>query len=216
MILYHGSKSGIQGDIQPKSRERCDFGSGFYMGDKPDQPKGLIASRETSMFYVFDYDMTNLSVKEFGNTYSEKLDWALFIAYNRKPELFINYNTLRTRYESYNELYDVIIGHIADDSMMPTLTGFFDGTTSDKEMIACLEHVNLGKQYVLKTEKACNKDRFKTLEKRKLSKEEIKKATNQNVYRQNTMGDVLKHYSRQYRRDTTVKFIDDIMEEWNG
>jgi len=37
MILYHGSKSGIKGDIAPKSRDACDFGQGFYMGDLPDQ-----------------------------------------------------------------------------------------------------------------------------------------------------------------------------------
>lgn len=32
VTLYHGSKSGIRGDIAPISRERCDFGKGFYMG----------------------------------------------------------------------------------------------------------------------------------------------------------------------------------------
>lgn len=37
MILYHGSKSGIKGDIAPNSRDACDFGQGFYMGDLLDQ-----------------------------------------------------------------------------------------------------------------------------------------------------------------------------------
>ena len=41
MKLYHGSKSGIKGDIQCNlSRDKCDFGPGFYMGDKPEQPMG--------------------------------------------------------------------------------------------------------------------------------------------------------------------------------
>ena len=44
MLLCHGSKSGIHGDIKPQSRSACDFGDGFYMGDKPEQPKGLIAT----------------------------------------------------------------------------------------------------------------------------------------------------------------------------
>ena len=35
MILFHGSKSGIKGPIAPISRERCDFGKGFYMGNEP-------------------------------------------------------------------------------------------------------------------------------------------------------------------------------------
>ncbi len=50
MILYHGSKSGIKGDIAPNSRDACDFGQGFYMGDLPDQPKGLIAEFPDNRF----------------------------------------------------------------------------------------------------------------------------------------------------------------------
>ena len=41
ILLYHGSKSGIVGDIAPKSREMCDFGKGFYMGTEPGQPLTL-------------------------------------------------------------------------------------------------------------------------------------------------------------------------------
>lgn len=29
VLLYHGSKSGIEGPIEPKSRKQCDFGKGF-------------------------------------------------------------------------------------------------------------------------------------------------------------------------------------------
>lgn len=29
VILYHGSRGGIEGGIKPVSRERCDFGKGF-------------------------------------------------------------------------------------------------------------------------------------------------------------------------------------------
>ena len=44
MRLYHGSKSGIKGEIRPDAgRGMCDFGAGFYMGDRPEQPMGLIA-----------------------------------------------------------------------------------------------------------------------------------------------------------------------------
>lgn len=31
VLLYHGSKSGIDGEIEPKSRKQCDFGKGFYI-----------------------------------------------------------------------------------------------------------------------------------------------------------------------------------------
>ena len=34
-VLYHASRFGISGNIQPISRSRCDFGRGFYMGTDP-------------------------------------------------------------------------------------------------------------------------------------------------------------------------------------
>lgn len=213
--LYHGSKNGIKGEIQPSSREKCDFGCGFYLGDKPDQPKGLIANRKNGIFYEIDYDFEGLKVKSFGDTYDEKLDWALFIAYNRKPELFENYRMLKKRFEKYNQDYDVIIGYIADDSMMATLTDFFDGTSSDKEMIDCLAHVKLGKQYVLKKDKSCEQNRIKIVESRPLTLNEIKLANAENEQRHNQMSSIMQMYRRKYRRDTSVKYIDEIMEEWN-
>ena len=33
MVLYHGSKSGIQGKIKPASHDRCDFGSWILYGE---------------------------------------------------------------------------------------------------------------------------------------------------------------------------------------
>lgn len=53
MVLYHGSKSGIQGKIKPASRDRCDFGAGFYMGTDPLQPLTLICDYEQSVFLYF-------------------------------------------------------------------------------------------------------------------------------------------------------------------
>lgn len=214
--LYHGSKAGIKGAIQPKSRERCDFGCGFYLGDKPDQPKGLIAQRADNRFYEIDYDFTGLNVKEFGDSYLEKIDWALYIAYNREPELFKEYDLLKCKYRSYNEDYDVIVGYIADDSMMTTLTDFFKGITSDKEMIDCLAHVKLGKQYVLKSKKACEEGRIKIVECRPLTYNEIKLAGAENQNRKNQMDSIITMYKTKYRRDISVKYIDEIMKEWNG
>ena len=37
IILYHGSRGGIDGDIAPISRARCDFGQGFYLGEEEKQ-----------------------------------------------------------------------------------------------------------------------------------------------------------------------------------
>ena len=61
-ILYHGSKSGIKGPIGPISRDRCDFGRGFYMGTDPYQTLTLISDFEASRFYMVSLDLKGLNV----------------------------------------------------------------------------------------------------------------------------------------------------------
>lgn len=122
MILYHGSKSGIKGNIRAISREACDFGQGFYTGDRPDQPKGLIAEYPNNMFYELECCLDELSVKEFGNSYEEQIDWALFVAYNRgKMEMAVSkqregildgiFEQLKTKYRRVQDVryFDEII-----------------------------------------------------------------------------------------------------------
>ena len=108
MLLYHGAKSGIKGDIKPYSRDACDFGCGFYMGDKEDQPKGLIAAFPSNKFYEIEYDAEGLTTKEFGDDYISQIDWALFIAFNRGYEGLLKYENLKLRYEKYNKENDMI------------------------------------------------------------------------------------------------------------
>ena len=160
MILYHGSKSGINGKIRPISRETCDFGKGFYMGDKPDQPKGLIAAYPNNKFYEIEYNVDGLKEKNFKDDYTSQIDWALYIAFNRAPEQMSQYEKLCERYKSYNSDYDIIVGVIADDKMTQVMNLFFAGTMCDKAFIEALQYVKLGKQYVLKTDNACKKERF--------------------------------------------------------
>ena len=51
---------------------------------------------------------------------------------------------------------------------------------------------------------------------RPLTASEIKAANAENQNRRNQMDSIITMYRTKYRRDTTVKFIDEIMEEWNG
>ena len=46
LIVYHGSKKGLVGDIAPTSREFCDFGKGFYLGTDASQPLTLICDEK--------------------------------------------------------------------------------------------------------------------------------------------------------------------------
>lgn len=218
MLLYHGSKSGIIGEITPYyklNRETCDFGKGFYLGDMPEQPKGLIVNRKNGRYYEIEYNMEGLKIKKFEDDYDDQMDWALFIAYNRMPQLFEKYPSLKARYDVYSNWYDIFIGLIADDSMVNTLNKFFTGSSTDKVLIDCLKHVKLGKQYVLKTDRACDKERIQILVDRQLTSNEKKMAYAESAQRNNQMDSIIKMYETKYRRDMSAKYIDEIMEEWN-
>lgn len=54
IILYYGSRGGIEGGIEPISRSRCDFGKGLYMGTNPEQVKGLVVEQDAPVFYTVE------------------------------------------------------------------------------------------------------------------------------------------------------------------
>ncbi len=215
MLLYHGSKSGIKGEIKPKSRVSCDFGCGFYMGDKPEQPKGLIASYENNKFYEIEYNAEGLKIKNFEDTYAGQVDWALFIAYNRQQEKLSEYKKLCKRYKTYNELYDMIVGVIADDKMTQVMQLFFSSQMCDMAFIEAMKYVKLGKQYVLKTDEACKMERFHIIKEYKLTDAEKKLIVSQNTNRTNQLSSMIAQIQKKYRRAQDVKFFDEIIEEWN-
>ncbi len=214
MILYHGSKSGIKGDITPKSRDACDFGQGFYMGDLPDQPKGLIAEFPDNIFYELDCYFTGLRIKSFEESPHDQIDWALFIAYNRGL-LEEKYSNLCKKYRAYNENYDVIIGIIADDKMTQALQRFFTGELCDAALIEAMQKVSLGKQYVAKTKEACDKTHIKILRERPLTNGEIKQAKAISQNRNQILDQLFGQLNTRYRRAQNVKYFDEIIEEWD-
>ena len=79
VLLYHGSKSGIEGDIAPKSRKQCDFGEGFYMGTEPSQALTLICDYESAKFYIVSISVDDLAVLDV----PADLEWAMIVAYHR-------------------------------------------------------------------------------------------------------------------------------------
>ena len=156
MRLYHGSKSGINGEIAPTSRSVCDFGRGFYMGTEKTQPLTLISHGESPKFYEIDYDVEGLRVHRF----EPGLDWAMFVAWNRRaiPERIRSYYD--ERFVPIAQSNDVIVGKIANDRMVVVLDWFFQGFISDVGLLASLQALNLGDQYCAMTKAACERVRI--------------------------------------------------------
>ena len=155
MILYHGSRGGIEGDIRPSSRLRCDFGRGFYMGENPMQVKSLVTEDISPMFYTLKLKLSEIPEDKI--LVLEDNEWLHAILSHRKkvPE----FNQLEVSKYWLKELqkYDVIIGKIADDRMNAAMQRFTDYGLTDEGLIACLQSVDYGNQIVAKTPFACSK-----------------------------------------------------------
>ena len=167
LILYHGSKAGIQGVIAPISRERCDFGAGFYMGTEKTQPLTLICTNINPVLYTVELDLTGLNVLE----YETGIDWALQIAYNRGKLEHVRDSALYERVSGAKEGRDVIVGDIANDRMFVVLDRFFDGLITDTALVESLSALRLGKQYVAVTQRAC--DRVKIIREEMISDQDL-------------------------------------------
>lgn len=152
MILYHGSKSGIHGNIAPISREKCDFGAGFYMGTEPTQSLTLICDFEKSKFYIVSIRLDGLRKLEV----PADLEWAMIVAYHRGKMDIIKGTKLYEKYRHLCEDKDVIIGNIADDRMFYVLDNFFLGNITDLALVKSLSALQLGRQYVAVSQSGCD------------------------------------------------------------
>lgn len=204
IILYHGSKSGIRGKIAPISREKCDFGAGFYMGTEPAQPLTLICDFEKSRFYIVSIAMEDLGIIEV----PANLEWSMLVAYNRGKMERIKGTDIYEKYRRFCENKDVIIGSIANDRMFYVLDNFFLGNITDLALIKSLSALQLGRQYVTVTQRGCDAVRIE----KEISISYLERRFMQDASEENrakgirAANDICKNYRRE------GEFFDEIMD----
>ena len=204
LVLYHGSKKGIIGDIAPISRSECDFGCGFYMGTNTLQPLTLVCNEEKPRFYTVELDMTGLKVL----TVDIGMDWAMLIAYYRKEMEEAKGTPIYEKYAHMADGYDVIVGYIANDRMYTELSRFFNKTLTDVALINCLSALDLGKQYVAISEKACRQ--IKIIKEEPLSQLELSLLKDMSAERRREGVALAEEIEVKYRREG--KFFDEILK----
>lgn len=152
-VLFHGSKEGISGAISPSSRKQCDFGSGFYMGNDARQALCRIADFSETVMYVVSVATDKLNVLNV----EPGIDWAMLVAYNRGKMETAKGTGFYRKYEAMLTGKDMVIGSIANDRMYYVLDSFFQGNLTDEALVASLKTLDLGRQYVAVSSKACRK-----------------------------------------------------------
>lgn len=157
IILHHSSKSGINGQIAPLSRDKCDFGKGFYLGTMEEQTQALVISDkyQDPIYYRIKFKLSEIPDDKILTL--KDMEWAYFVLYNRRELEELKGTSFYEYYSHLADNKDLIIGPIADDNMRSALLDFEDGYITDVALKNCLKSVNYGTQYVAKTEFACSK-----------------------------------------------------------
>ena len=204
-LLYHGSKSGIVGKIEPKSRAQCDFGKGFYMGTDPSQALTLICDYDKSKFYIVSVDTTTLNTIEV----PADIEWAMLVAYHRGRMETIKGTPLYEKYRKMSENEDLVIGSIANDRMFYVIDNFFIGNITDAALEGSLSALQLGKQYVAVTQKGCDAVRIEA----EVELSHLERLFIQEVAEANRVKGVslANDICRNYRREGL--FFDEILEK---
>ena len=205
VVLYHGSKSGLVGDIAPISREKCDFGKGFYMGTSPEQSLTLICDFEESKFYVVSIDARELATIEI----PVDVNWAMLVAYHRGIMERIKGSKFYHKYSTMTSGKDLAIGSIANDRMFFVIDNFFLENITDIALVNSLSALQLGRQYVALTKKACKAIKVeKEIELSFFEKKVLRKVSEGN--RQKGI-ELANEICKLHRREG--KFFDEILDD---
>ena len=152
-VLFHGSKDGLHLITEKGTRDNCDFGNGFYLGETYSQALSFVCEKDDSSVYSFKYSLVGLKIKRF----KCDLEWMLAICkYRGTIKEYESHELIRKIIKEVEEA-DVIIAPIADNKMFYIMALFTNGDINADVALHSLSASRLGLQYVFKTKKAIEK-----------------------------------------------------------
>lgn len=151
-ILFHGSKKGLTNITRDGSREKCDFGNGFYLGENYKQALSFVVEHNNSCVYSFSFNGDDLKIYKFDCD----LEWMLAVCYYRGTlDKYSDHEKVLKIIDKIKDA-DVIIAPIADNRMFYIMSQFAEGEINADVAIHSLSASKLGFQYIMKTDKAIN------------------------------------------------------------
>ena len=152
-VLFHGSKYGLSEVTVSGSRNNCDFGNGFYLGQTYNQALSFVCEYDRASVYSFKYSFDGLKIISFDCS----LDWMLAICFYRGTIKEYADSSLVQRIVKRIEDADVVVAPIADNKMFYIMSQFAEGEINADVAIHSLSASGLGLQYIIKTERALKK-----------------------------------------------------------
>jgi hypothetical protein len=154
MLLYRGSNVEVAEPRLIDQTRGLDFGAGFYLTTSEEQAhrfSEIVVKRRkngapTVNIYEFDMEAAErtLAVRKFASADAE---WLSFVTENRL-KTYIGDN------------YDIIIGAVANDTVMPTIQALLGGYLTEEAALLTLKTSKLVDQVILKTDRAISLLRF--------------------------------------------------------
>jgi hypothetical protein len=148
ILLYHGSNRAAEKPRLIGQTRGLDFGAGFYLTTSEAQAERfseIIVSRRKSgvaTVSAYDFDMATaemtLAIRRFASAGAE---WLRFVIDNRRKT-------------HHGDNYDIVIGAVANDTVMPTIQAFLGGFIGEEATLITLKTSKLADQICLKSEKA--------------------------------------------------------------
>ena len=165
--IYHGSSIIIEKPLFGYGKKYNDYGQGFYCTQNLDLAKEWANRRSEGGFAnKYQIDERGLKVLDLcDKSHYSVLDWIAILAHNRefpatdKVDYEEAFAYLEKRYIDVSQ-YDVVIGYRADDAYFRFPLMFIRGVLTYERLEEIYLLGNLGKQYVLVSEKAFQRIRF--------------------------------------------------------
>ncbi|MCR5514573.1 MAG: DUF3990 domain-containing protein [Bacilli bacterium] len=161
-ILYHGSEFIIRKPEYSKGNRRNDYGLGLYCCSNKALAKEWAAKRN-GHGYINRYEIRDDRLKILDLTkspYDNVLYWVALLMHNRELSSDLKDNCpreldyLEDKYLIDVNAFDVIIGYRADDSYFRFPEAFVRSEITLESLNKIFKAGNLGKQYVLVSERA--------------------------------------------------------------
>lgn len=206
MHLYHGSNKIIDNPKYDGSRERTDFGRGFYLTPNENQARRWSIKGKSKIVNCYRINKESLKIYKF----ELNLEWLLFIIYNRKVGEF-DFGVLKERFK-YLQDFDIIVGPTADDRMYNTLEEFFDGDISLEKTLDILNCMELSDQYLIRSENGIRNLEF--LNSYELEGELLTNIINEDKVFMDSIKNRVKLYQRKAYENE--RYIEDIQEVINS
>jgi hypothetical protein len=145
MILYHGSNMKFDTVLLTKSKDKRDFGKGFYMttiqGQAKEWAEALNFRKKKDGMFVYEFELTNLENLQTRIFDGISGEWLDFIAVNRIKG-------------GIQHDFDIVKGPVANDKTMETIGAYLSGTYSADEAMSRLSYMKPNDQVSIHTNKA--------------------------------------------------------------